>query len=218
MKSSTRLSVVAITLVALSGCASNQSMDDQTQTKVEGAALGALVGAALGAAIGGDSQGAAIGAALGAGVGFVVGNEVAKRKARYASDEDFLNGEIQYVAEYNQTAQKYNRKLAAQIDTLEHQVAGLERDYQRGNASRSQLLAKRDKVRKQLAHSKQRLADLKKEYEVNVAILDEQKQKRSAQDSDVQNLQQEITQLKQNIEQLQASTNQLAQIDQRLSV
>ncbi len=211
------LALVSALTVALGGCATNEPMDDQTRTKVEGSAIGALVGAAIGAAIDGR-QGALVGAAIGGGAGFLIGNEIAKRKAQYASEEDFLDGEIQYVAEYNRNAADYNAKLAAEVKRLEKTANRLAARYKQGKADKAALIAQRDEVRKQLEKSRQMLADLEQEYKLNQQVLEEQRKRAGAADPDVKRLEREVAELKRNIEKLQRSTEQLARIDERLSV
>jgi len=217
MNNLNKAAISIVVSLSLIGCVTNESMDDQTQTKVEGTAIGALLGAALGAAIGG-SDGALIGAAVGAGSGYLIGNEVAQRKAKYASNEDFLDGEINNIAEYNKTARSYNKSLTKEIKSLNTQVASLEKKYKQGKIDKSKLEAKKKTVEKHMASNSQMLDDLEKEYKVNVSILDERKQTNGAADPYVKKLKKEITALKNNIKALQQNSTQLAAIDERLSV
>lgn len=65
----TLLSVVAATMLALTGCAGMSQRETST-----------VVGATAGAVIGGAVTGSTVGAAVGAAAGGVVGNEVSKRR------------------------------------------------------------------------------------------------------------------------------------------
>ncbi len=203
--------------LAVAGCATNEPMDDSTRTKVEGTAIGALVGAAIGAAINGR-DGALVGAAIGGGAGFLIGNEIARRKAKYASEEDFLDGEIRYVAEYNRNASAYNRTLAERVKRLEKEAETLAARYRTGKADRAALAARRQEVRERLEKSRKMLAELEQEYELNVRVLEEQRARAGAADPDVKRLEQEVAELRRNIDQLNRSTRRLARIDERLSV
>ena len=216
MSNLAKTSIAALLTVSIVGCTSNEPMNDETQTKTEGTVVGTLLGAALGAAIGGR-KGALIGGALGAGAGYAIGSDIAKRKKKYANNEDFLDGEIQYVAEYNENASQYNDKLAKHIKQLDARVAQMQSDYKNGVVKRSQLTAEKKDIKARLKKSKQLLADLKKEYDVNVRILAEQK-KTNANDPSIARLEKEVATLKRNINQLQQGTKQLASIDERLSV
>ncbi len=217
MKQLNKMSISIIVSLSLISCASNESMDDQTQTKVEGTAIGALLGTALGAALGGK-KGALIGAAVGAGGGYLIGNEVAERKQKYASDEDFLDGEISSVAEYNKTAKSYNHSLAKEIKSLNTQVSRLEKDYKQGKINKSKLEAKKKSIEQRMARNEQMLDDLEKEYQVNVSIRDDRKQSHGDTDPYVKKLEKEISALKNNIKVLQQNSTQLAAINDRLSV
>ncbi len=192
-------------------------MSDQTRTRSEGAAGGALLGALAGLAVG-DTEGAIIGALAGAGIGFFVGNEIAKRKAKYASEEDFLNGEINYMAQLNDTTRQYNQKLASDIRKLKIEADSLRASYERDRVKKDKLAKKKAALQKKIAKNNKMLKDLEKEYKINVAILDEQKKKGKEKDPQVARLEQEVEILKKNIEALQKNAQQLAEIDERLSV
>lgn len=213
------LSIVIASLL-LVACETNPSRsDDATQTRAGGAATGAVIGGLLGLALGGHDKGRAalIGAALGAGAGYLVGDEVAKRKQRYAREEDFLEAEIASAREYNRTASKYNRKLRGDIARLDRQARRLEARYRSGKSSRQELVQERDAVQKQIASSKKVYDNLEKEYKIKVEIANERRQKRGN-DAYVKQLEQEIAGLKQNMDELQTQSVQLAQIDERLTL
>ena len=200
--------------IQLTSCA---NMSDQSRTRAEGAGVGALVGGLIGLAAG-DTKGAIIGALAGAGVGFLVGNEIARRKAKYASEEDFLNAEISQLAKMNATTRKYNYQLAQQIRKLDGEVKVLQARYKKRAVSKDILVKKKKAIQKKIASNDKMLKELQKEYKINVAILDEQKKKRKKKDPYVVKLEKEIKVLKKNIEALQKNAKQLAEMDERLSV
>ena len=208
------IAVVLFLILQLAGCA---NMSDQSRTRAEGAGVGALVGGLIGLAAG-DTKGAIIGALAGAGVGYLVGNEIAKRKAKYASEEDFLNGEINYVAQINETTRKYNRQLASDIKRLNRQVRSLRASYDKHKVKKDKLVKKKAEIQKKIAKNDQMLKELEKEYKVNVAILDEQKKKGKEKDPKIAKLEKEVEILKKNIDALQKNAKQLAEMDERLSV
>ena len=224
-----RTHVLLVTVVvglSLSGCASTPSngnqpepASDQTRTKAEGAAVGALVGGLLGVAFGGDhrAEAAFIGAALGAGTGYIVGNEIAKRKKEYATEEEFLDGEIASAREFNQTAEKYNLSLEQDIERLDRETLALKAQYDADLISRGRMEEERAQITSKIESSNKVLEDLRKEQEIKVAIYEEQQQKRPADDAYVTQLQQELELLKENIDALNQHSQQLARIDDRLS-
>jgi len=220
--------IASAIVVSLSGCASSPSKDegsgstttaDETRTKQEGALVGAIVGGLLGTAIssGNRGKGALIGAVVGAGAGYVVGNEVAKRKRQYASEEDFLDGEIASAQELNETARQYNASLQEDIERLDGETRSLSAEYDAGRVAYGRLESERQSVQKRIETTDSVLQDLTKEHEIKVAIYEEQYKKRGADDAQVAQLEQEIGQLKENIDELNQHSQQLASIDERLS-
>ncbi len=191
--------------------------DDQTATRVQGSLLGALVGGLIGAAAG-DTKGALIGAAVGAGVGYLAGNEIAKRKAQYAREEDFLDAEIAQAEALNREAVAYNDRLRAQIASLDAESKQLAARYRSGQASRDQLAAQRKTVQERLTKSRQVEDNLRKEHEVKAAVAKEERGQRGGDDPYVKSLEKQVKELQANIDNLHRGSTQLARIDERLSV
>lgn len=112
-------------LLTSGGCTNIQN--DGTRTRTEGALAGSVIGAGLGAIIGNQSgnlgQGALIGAAAGGLAGLAYGNHVANKKARYASEEAWLDACIAQARSTNASARSYNSKLSARISELRRQIA-----------------------------------------------------------------------------------------------
>lgn len=212
----------------LAGCVTNQPMNDSgsggstqsdaSRTKSEGAMFGAVLGGLLGLAAGDDGKDVAIGAALGAGVGYLVGNEVAQRKQAYATNEEFLDAEISRTAEFNQTARAYNQRLQAEIVALDKETNTLRAEYRSGKATRSQLLAKKKDLGQRIAKNQEFESTLQKEYEINTEVLAQERQTRKANDPYITKLEKENRDLKVQIDQLRSDSEQLAQINERLSV
>ncbi|WP_009958284.1 YMGG-like glycine zipper-containing protein [Verrucomicrobium spinosum] len=108
-------------LAMLASCANIQN--DQTRTRTEGALAGGALGALAGGIIGNQSgrawEGALIGAAAGGLAGLAVGDSVARKKARYASQEAWLDACISQAERVNSKAVAYNRSLSQRIRELE---------------------------------------------------------------------------------------------------
>jgi uncharacterized membrane protein len=218
--------VVLATL--LSGCVTTENAvrsdppapagtDDQTATKVQGTVLGAVMGGLIGAATG-DTKGALIGATVGAGLGYVAGSEVAKRKAQYVREEDFLDAEIAQARELNSEAIAYNATLRRQIAALDSESAQLAAKYRSGKASRDQMIAQRNTVQARLQKSQEVESSLRKEHEIKVAVVNEERGQRGADDPYVKSLDAQVKELQTNIDNLHQGSTQLARIDERLSV
>lgn len=210
MRTATHTGIATLMTVFLANCA---AMDDETRTKLEGAVGGAVAAAAICKAMGKDPRYCA---ALGGVVGTAVASEIAARKKKYASKEDFLNGEIQRLAEYNKSTREYNHRLEKDIQMLEQNVASLEKKIQHGTAKKSSLNAKHAEIQQHIKNNKIKISELQKEYEINVAILEEQNKSKQTDNTQLERLRQEVALLKKNIDALQESNRQLAKIDQRL--
>lgn len=214
MKTSRLLIAAVISLGMISGCA---SMPDDQRTRAEGAGAGAVIGGLLGYLIDGE-RGALIGAAVGAGAGYAVGNEIAKRKAEYASTEDYLDGEADRVAEFNATTEQYNRRLAAQIAELELEADQLRAQIDAGTADQALLQARRTALQEELENAERLEAALVQELEIQNTILADERKDLPEDDPYIQRLEREVAELQRNLETLRTGSTQLAQIDQRLSV
>ena len=197
-----------------SGCA---SMDDQGRTRTEGTTAGAVIGGLIGYAVG-DERGAAIGAALGAGAGYAIGNEVAKRKQAYASTEDFLDGEIAHVQQFNQTTVAYNEQVRAEITRLEAETDRMQARVASGEMARDELQAERKAIARRLDKSEAMEKALVHELEVQQRILAEESGDRPEDDPYLAQLTAEVEELQRNLNQLRDDSAQLASIDERLSV
>lgn len=119
--------VLVVTMLFQAGCAETR---DGRKTQAQGTAIGAVGGALLGVAIGAatgnrDNIGryAVAGAAAGGAAGFAYGTVVARRKAKYARAEDWLDQEIALAHSANNRAHAYNRSLRQRVSTLDRQIA-----------------------------------------------------------------------------------------------
>ncbi|MGM0645301.1 MAG: YMGG-like glycine zipper-containing protein [Thermodesulfobacteriota bacterium] len=206
--------VIFLALVLLvSGCATS----DQNRTKAEGAGIGAAIGGLAGYLIG-EEKGALIGATAGAGVGFLAGREVAKRKAEYATRENFLEAEITRTAEYNESIRAYNTQNTEELAALEEEAEALRAAYETGAEEKSVLLAKQADLKERLAQHKELEEDLLAELKVQNEILEQESAEAPEDDPYLAKLEKEVQELRENIQNLQEDSTQLASIDERLSV
>lgn len=208
------IAVLILSAVIISGCVTGS---DQRRTKAEGTAVGAALGGLAGYFIG-DGKGALIGAAAGAGLGYLVGREVAKRKAQYASQEEFLDAEAARTAEYNETLRAYNEKSRQELASLEIEAESLRQAYESGLEEKDTLLAKQEEVRKRLQENSELEKELNEELAVQQAIIQEESQTLPKDDPRIAALEKEVRELQANIATLSEGSAQLARIDERLSV
>jgi len=126
MKPHSSLAVSLLLVVATlfnTGCAETR---DGRKTQAQGTAIGAAGGAILGALVGVASGNrrnvggyAAAGAVAGGAAGFAYGTVVAKRKARYARAEQWLDQEIALARRANNRAYAYNSSLKSRLANLQ---------------------------------------------------------------------------------------------------
>lgn len=222
----TKLFILSILSLSLTACASSGSStrpttSDQTRTRQQGVLAGALIGGLLGAVTGNSNDRARntlIGAAVGGGLGYVAGNEIAKRKARYASDEAFLDAEIASTRSINDSLIDYNSRLRGEIAALDNTSRSLQAQYQAGLTSRDALQDKQREIAAHIARNDELIRDMREEYEIKLAIHEDQRSDRSGGDPQVAELAREVELLRANIDQLQSGSTQLAEIDARLEV
>lgn len=212
---------LVLMLCLVIGCA---GMKDSTSTRAGGAgvgvATGVLIGGLIGQAVGRDTKstliGAAIGGAVGGGIGYLVGDYVAKRKAQYASEEDWLDNKIKDVAGYNNELEEFNEKTANRNKQLEKQVADLKSRYNAGSVKVSVLEKKKNGINELIRDADNRKAIMEKE----LAALNEDRQSISkTQDpGKVAKLSKEINILKKNIAMLDKNNKQMAQLVSSLTL
>lgn len=210
--------VAGAVALSLAGCETMENTDDSTRTKTEGAVAGAVVGALLGAAIGGDAKGAAIGAAIGGGTGYLIGSEVAKRKQQYANTEDFLNAEIGRTQQLNADARAYHEQTRNEIAALDREAKDLRAKYSQGKVKSDKLNKKRREIEQMIADNRKMQESLQKEYDLNKEVVSEEAPARAKDDPYIRRLEKENKELRRQIDNLRSDGDQLAQINERLSI
>jgi hypothetical protein len=206
---------------ALNGCANIK--DDGARTKTEGTLVGAGVGAAAGAGIGaaiggrgGALLGGLIGAAAGAIGGYAYGSHVANKKAEYASEEEWLDACIKSAEENNQALREHNRKVVAEIGSLEKQTARLEKAYAAKTAGKAVLTAEKEEIDQKIKKNAEWIAAAETEISEQSKVVAEARS--SGQNDYAATLQKEIDSLKRQKSQLEDSNKKLTAMSSRLSV
>jgi uncharacterized protein YcfJ len=201
MRTSLIRTSAAITAAAfLASCANIK--DDQTRTRTEGTLAGSLLGAGIGAIIGNQSghagQGALIGAAAGGLAGLAVGDHVARKKARYASQEAWLDACISHAEQVNRNAVSYNNSLRNKISGLESRLAA----------------AKRSGDKNEMRRVKQAVVVLQKETSQQVKTVDNeiQEQKSVISQTGSGSLSSRVTDLRSTRSSLSSSQERLADL------
>lgn len=218
-------SVLLVTL--LSGCAGimerlqqGNKAGDKDQTVAEGAVQGGVTGALLGALVGyaiDGERGAKTGAIIGAGVGLIggaaYGNHVANQRAKFASEEEYLNACITEADQYNKKLRQYNAALQDEIATLRAQVNQLVDAYNRGKVTKADLQDAKKTVDARHAEAQQALKRTQDEVKIQKEVY--QKEQRQSKQQLAQ-LDGQIKQLEQSAAELERQTQELAGISQRM--
>lgn len=155
----------SLILCGPTGCA----MTDANRTRAEGAAAGAAVGAGVGYIAGKNRDSTLVGSAVGGIVGFLVGDGVAKEKATYAQQEQYLTQLADQAEKRTVETAKFNNRLQQEIASL--QAMNKRLDTQRlALSERNRVVANRNartnallhQTNQQLAVVNQDLASLRK--------------------------------------------------------
>ncbi len=211
--------VVICGLSLMTGCAGTQTDAGRTKTEATavGAGGGALLGALVGGILGGDAgsalAGAAIGAAVGGVAGYAYGSHVADEKAKYASEEDWLNAAVASARQTNMETQAYNSQLRNDLALLEEETQQLAADYRARKVERDLLLEEKATVQAKLKEANKKLGKAKWELENQQKVMANSKGGRGN-----PQLKREIAQLKKQINELEQHTQSLAAMSQLMSV
>jgi hypothetical protein len=215
------LCIAALLVSGLGGCANIQ--DDSTRTKTEGTLIGAGAGAAVGAGIGaiaGGSRGVAIGAGIGAllggAIGFGVGSHIANQKAKYASEEDWLDACIAQADKINQEAAQYNAKLKTEIRALDKKTTALAASYKQKKATRDTLLAEAEALKKKRQEVEANIKIMKNEVANQKTVVADARANNNAARAD--KLDREIASMEKKIKEMEAYNAKLASISVRVDV
>lgn len=197
--------ILAALTFSVSSCTNIQN--DGTRTRTEGALAGAVLGAGLGAIIGNQSgnagQGALLGAALGGLGGLAYGNHVANKKARYASEEAWLNACIAQAQQTNSSARSYNSQLSTRISALKQQIAAA-----RASGSATQKRNAKNAIIQLQRESNAELKKVDSEIQAQQGVLGQTKNSRaSSLRGEVSSLQSTRSSMRSNIDRLASLGN-----------
>lgn len=209
----------AIALTMMSGCA---TMDDGQKTQAQGLGIGAIAGAGIGALVskatgGHATDGAIIGGVLGGMAGGLYGNHVARKKAAYASTEDYLDVCVADAAKVRGEAEAFNVALQQDLDKMDARTTELLAAAQSGQSRKAELNALRNQGKTTLADAEKRMKSINAELELQRQVLAEER-KTNPGAAKLAALQEQVDALEKQRSQLQQRTQRLASINNRMSV
>lgn len=208
----------ALTLVLAFGVSACADMDDHDRTVTEGAAGGAVLGALVGLAAGGDDgRNAAVGAVIGGLIGAGVGKVIADRKAKYASMEDYYDGQIATTEQWNGNLAQANTSLSKKNKVRAKQIAALESQAGSAEVKRDKAQAMLADVSKQQASAEDAREKAKEELDIQQAALDEMRQQKGDGDARVGKWQAKVDAMRAHVAALEDNVDALASQDKSLS-
>jgi len=216
-KKGTILIIFFLIASMFTGCANMQT--ESGQGAAAGVAIGAAIGAGIGALIGGKrgaALGAGIGAAVGGAAGYTYGNHVAGQKAKYASEEDWLDACVGEAQLANLDLKIYNKGLAQQVTDAEKEIVALKKKQKNAKTRQAKLQQKQAEVEKMLASTTIKMEGAKKELEAQQYVTGEAT--KSQKSDHATTLNGEVEELKANIVELEKRTKALASLSASMAV
>jgi hypothetical protein len=207
------LIVTVICSLLLTACA-----NDADLTRGEGAGVGAVAGGVLAKILGAKTGGVIGAAAGGAVVGLIAGDQVAKKKATYASNEDQLRASAQKAQDLAQQTRAYNDQLKQQIAALTQSRDQLNQQVMDAQARNKIAQANKQKTTALIRQTNTQLASVRQEIANQQHVIDtaSANQDKSAQNSaDIERVADGVTALQVQERALQQAEAQLKLIDQR---
>ena len=219
-----KIIVVTLMLImfgAMGGCTNIQ--DDTTRTQTEGTLVGlgggAIIGAVIGGIIGGGDGaliGVGIGATVGGLTGYIVGSNIAEEKAKYASEEQWLDACLMEIERTNAELLAYNDKLTAEIAALDAETKSMQTAYRARQADQAAMQAKQEDILASIENNKQLIAAAEHEIEMQQKVLADARQNNQIENAEFLNA--EIKALQAQKARLEESNKQLANMVIRVSI
>ena len=218
MKNRTLSLVIAFPLfIGFSGCANQPPMSDSTATVVQGTTVGALLLTVPCLIFVRDKVLCAAAAVVGGGVGAAAAVYVSNEKGKAVVTEAALDTEIKNTQDFNQKAQQHNQKIQQELLVMEEELSKLSSNSKKSQSTKAALVREQSKFKVLAVSNKKMLNNLEAEYAVKKDFLAKNSQRASS-DKKLQSLNTETEMLSKNIQQLKDSNEQLAKMDNRLSM
>jgi len=184
-----------------------------------GAIIGGVVGGVVGYMIAGEDGaviGASVGGAVGGVAGFAYGNHVAGQKAKYASEEDWLDACVAEAQLANLDLTIYNKGLVQQVTDTEKEIVALKKKQKNAKTRQVKLQQKQAEVGQMLASTNIKMERAKKELEAQLYVSGEAT--KSQKSDHATTLNGEVEELKANIAELEKRTKALASLSASMAV
>ena len=209
--------LLVLVVSVMSGCA---SMSDQQKTTGQAAGVGAMLGALTGGIIGNQSdhaaEGAMIGALAGAAGGALYGNHIANRKAEFASEEEYLDACLAQARQVRDETSQSNELLRSEIEELDQKINETMQASADKESTRDETLALKVELDDKLAKANNNLQAVNDEIRVQQDVVANEGE--SAGQEQLAHLEETIKELEAQKEELSLYTQQLTDMNSRMSV
>ena len=203
--------ILSLVALLLSGCA---TMSDSNTTRAQGAGFGALLGAGIGALIG-DEKGAMIGAAVGGVAGLAYGDHVAKKKEKYASEEDYLDACTQVAQQRFEESKQYNNAVKTEIAEIENELNQIGNVANATKDDHKRLKKLQKALEDKIKQSEDQLANLTEEIMMQREAIAQVDPNQQANAEKINTLNATIALLEQQKAEMQNNNQQLASLSSR---
>ena len=145
------------------------------------------------------------------------GYYISTEKGKAVVTEAALDTEIKNTQDFNQKAQQHNQKTQEELRVMEEELSKLSSNSKKSESTKAALVREQSKFKVLAVNNKKMLNNLEAEYAVKKDFLAKNSQRASS-DKKLQSLNTETEMLSKNIQQLKDSDEQLAKMDNRLSM
>jgi len=146
----------------------------------------------------------------------LVGSHIADQKAKFASEEAWLEACLQQARQTNSKLAAHNNQLTNQIAVLDRQTRELQAAYAVNRADRKQLLAEKGNIENTMKANARVVASAEAEISAQQRVLADARANNRTNDSAL--LEAEILALQRQKTQLEDANRQLAAMTARISV
>lgn len=207
--------LVMMTAFLLSCANTPDSMGDMAQNEaLQGGLLGGLLCGSAAKLAGLNRKQIVIATAGCAGIGAVVGQQLRDRRKQYASDEEFFDGEIKAVQNFNSNQTVYKNRLIAEVNNLKVENQELLSLQQITRDSEQRLAEHKATIQDKQKSAKLETRKMQEELKFQEALYIKLKETNDS--SRFARLQLEVDKLKETIAAVENQQTQLAELDDNL--
>lgn len=192
------------------------SINDLAQNEaLQGGVLGGLLCGGAAKIAGLNREQIVIATAGCAGIGAVIGKQLQDRRKKYASDEDFFEGEIRAVQKFNFEQTAYKNQLVTEMKDLKNDNRRLVKLKNKNRISSSKFATHNAELKSKREQAETETRKMQEELKFQDALYIKLKEANGT--SSLNRLQKEINELKTTIAAIEEQRNQLVELENNLA-